>query len=129
MGLFDAFVQSRIQPLLSFLRPAALARQRGEKQESRVSCENRNPVFKMVPCVRRDDVWTPAGVYPDENRGRSDDFGTFYEPILFEFYNCFGLMNLTLGTLGILGTSTCLHYYRFCSFPCQSHSLWKSEPP
>jgi hypothetical protein len=103
MGLFDAFVQSRIQPLLSFLR----------KQES--SC------FKQF--------WTPAGVYPDENRGRSDDFGTFYEPILFEFYNCFGLMNLTLGTLGILGTSTCLHYYRFRSFPCQSNSLWKSEPP
>jgi hypothetical protein len=38
--------------------------------------------FQMVPCFRRDIVWTPAGVYPDENRGRSDGFGTFYKIIM-----------------------------------------------
>jgi len=26
--------------------------------------------------------WTPAGVYPDENRGRSDGFVGFYEIII-----------------------------------------------
>jgi hypothetical protein len=28
------------------------------------SCGSRNPGFKMVPCFHRDNVWTPAGVYP-----------------------------------------------------------------
>jgi hypothetical protein len=35
----------------------------------------------LVPCIRRDDVWAPAGVYPDKNRGRSDSFWTSYEII------------------------------------------------
>ncbi|OGP73633.1 MAG: hypothetical protein A2W09_01660 [Deltaproteobacteria bacterium RBG_16_50_11] len=30
------------------------------KQESRVPGENRDPVSEMVPCFRRDNVWTPA---------------------------------------------------------------------
>ena len=46
----DGLVKSQFFSISSFLR----------KQESRVSCENRNPVFKMVPCFRRDEVWTPA---------------------------------------------------------------------
>ena len=41
------------------------------KPESRVSCENRNPVSKMFPCFRRDDVWTPV----------STGVTTFYENI------------------------------------------------
>ena len=32
----------------------------------------------MVPCFRRDVVWTLTGVYPDENRGRNDAFWSFY---------------------------------------------------
>ena len=39
-----------LQPLASFRR----------KPESRIPGENRDPVFKMVPGFRRDDVWTPA---------------------------------------------------------------------
>ena len=32
-----------------------------------------NPVSKiMVPCLRRDGVWIPAGVYPVEEQGRND---------------------------------------------------------
>jgi hypothetical protein len=42
-----------------FRRPAALARQRGEKPESRVPGENRDPVLEMVPDFRRNDVWMP----------------------------------------------------------------------
>ncbi len=26
--------------------------------------------------------WTPSGAYPGETRGRSDDFGNFYETII-----------------------------------------------
>ena len=43
------------------------------KPESRVSCENRNPVSKMFPCFRRDDVWTPV----------STGVTTFYEITIF----------------------------------------------
>jgi len=31
----------------------------------------------MVPCLRRNRVWTPAGVYPGENRGGSDRLRCF----------------------------------------------------
>ncbi|OGP93109.1 MAG: hypothetical protein A2156_08220 [Deltaproteobacteria bacterium RBG_16_48_10] len=37
----------------------------------------------LVPCIRRDNVWTPAGVYPVVVRGRSDGSGTFYDFIKF----------------------------------------------
>ncbi len=62
-------VRSQFSPISSFLR----------RQESRVSGENRDPVFEMVPDFRRDDVWTPAGVYPVAERGRSDGFRIFIE--------------------------------------------------
>jgi hypothetical protein len=42
------------------------------KPGSRVPGKNRDPVFNMAPGVRRDYDWIPAGVYPDENRGRND---------------------------------------------------------
>jgi len=43
----------------------------GQAPESRVSCENRNPVSKMFPYFRRDDVWPPV----------STGVTTFYEII------------------------------------------------
>jgi len=67
----DEVVKSKFSSSLSFL----------QKQESRIPGENRDPVFEMVPDLRRDDVWTPAGVYPVVERGRSDGFLTFYGSI------------------------------------------------
>jgi hypothetical protein len=36
----------------------------------------------MVPYFPRDDVWTPVGIYPDENRDRSDGLRGFYRTII-----------------------------------------------
>jgi hypothetical protein len=49
----------RLPSKMSFLR----------KQESRVPGENRDPVFKIVPGFRRDDVWIPGRV----SLARNDD--------------------------------------------------------
>jgi len=45
-----------------------LAHERGEKPESRVPGENRDPVFKMVPDFRRDGVSMPDQVRQDGKR-------------------------------------------------------------
>jgi len=39
---------------------------RRRPDESREPCQNLGPGFHREP-------WIPAGVYPDENRGRNDD--------------------------------------------------------
>jgi hypothetical protein len=51
----------------------------GQAPESRVSCENRNPLSKMFPHFRRDDVWTP--VFGELSRAVSTGVTTFYETI------------------------------------------------
>ncbi len=56
--------------------------------ESRVPGENRDPVSRMAPGFRRDDVWTP--VFGELSRAVSTGVTTFYEIITIcsSYKNC-----------------------------------------
>ena len=83
--------------------------------------------MSLVPCFRRDDVWTPAGVYPDDNRGRSDGFSDFlrdHQFFIVKFPICIELLNFypLAGRDAFIGVMLSIHH--LCHQISLLYNLW-----